>query len=71
MFDRLNVESVTAHFNRYAGISFAGEYFGSLNSRGEQSWYVMARWCSLGGVIDRAGTDLRPGVIDYIHEQSI
>ncbi|XP_028418156.1 uncharacterized protein LOC114543322 [Dendronephthya gigantea] len=31
----------------------------------------MARWCSLGGVIDKAGTDLRPGVIDYILEQSI
>ncbi|XP_028416158.1 uncharacterized protein LOC114539750 [Dendronephthya gigantea] len=71
IFDGLNVESVTTHFNRYAGVFFAGEYFGSLNSRGERSCYIMARWCSLGGVIDKAGTDLRPGVIDYILEQSI
>jgi hypothetical protein len=71
MLDGLNVESVTTHFNRYAGVYFAGEYFGSLSSRGERSCYIMARWCILGGVIDRAGTDLRPGVIDYILEQSI
>lgn len=71
IFDKLDENSVTCHFQRYACCKFNGDLFGSQMSRGDRSAFVLARWCKLGGVIDTSGSDLRPGVIDYFIKQNV
>ena len=56
----MNSCSVTNHFEKFSSIKFAGEHYGSYNSRGKRSCFVMAKWCGLDGNIDVAGLDLRP-----------
>ena len=71
MFDNVDEESITGHFNRYAFCKFSGERYGSSLTRGDRSSYILARWCALGGKIDTSGADLRPGVIEFLMEQII
>lgn len=71
IFEGVKSTSVTQHFQKFSSIKFAGEQYGSCDSRGERSCFVMARWCSLGGRIDVAGLDLRPGMVSYYLRQNI
>ena len=65
IFDGVKSTSVTQHFQNISSIKFAGEQYGSCDSRGECPCFVMATWCSLGGRIDVAGLDLWPGMVSY------
>ena len=56
----------TAIFDRYAGVEFLGERYGSLDSRSERSFYVIAPWVGANGNIDPATCDARPGVIGKV-----
>ena len=67
----VNDTSVTPHFKMVSSVEFAGELYGSLNSRSERSCFVMARWCTLGGNIATSGRDLRPGIVLYYLHQNI
>ena len=71
IFNGVNETSVTPHFEMVSSVRFAGELYGSLNSRSERSCFVMARWCTLDGNIDTSGRDLRPGIILYYVRQNI
>lgn len=71
IFDGLDENSVTTRFERFASCRFNGDLFGSCKSRGDRSAFVLARWCKLGGTIDRSGSDLRPGVVDFFMKQNI
>lgn len=66
IFSNVEESSVTVNFEKYAACRFSGDRFGSLKSRTDRSSFILARWCTLGGKIDCFGSDLRPGVIDYI-----
>jgi hypothetical protein len=71
MFDDLDESTITRNFQRYSSCKFDVEKYGSINTRGERSSYVLARWCGLGGKIESRGTDLRPGIIKYFMKQNI
>ena len=71
MFDDVEEDSITGHFNRYAACQFSAERYGSALTRGDRSSYILARWCAVGGKIDTSGADLRPGVIEFFMEQII
>jgi hypothetical protein len=71
IFNGVNDASVTPHFEMISSVRFAGELYGSLNSRSERSCFVMARWCTLDGNIDTSGRDLRPGIVLYYLRQNI
>lgn len=71
IFDAVDEESITGHCNRYAFSSSSSERYGSSLSRGDRCSFILARWCTLGGKIDSARCDLRPGIIDYFLEQNI
>lgn len=61
----------TAIFDRYAGVEFLGERYGSLDSRSERSSYVIAPWVGANGNIDPATCDARPGVVSYYVKQNV
>ena len=71
IFSNVEESSVTVNFGKYAACRFSGDRFGSLKSGKDQSSFILARWCTLGGKIDCFGSDLRPGVIDYFMKQNI
>lgn len=33
----------------------------------DRSFYILSRWCALGGKIDTSGGDLKPGVIEFFY----
>ena len=65
-FDGLDKTSLITHFECYACCKFNGDLFCAIKSRGARSAFVLTRFCKRGGTIDTSGTDLRPGVIDYL-----
>jgi len=42
----------TAIFDRYAGVEFFGEHYGSLDSTSERSPYIIAPWMGINGNIN-------------------
>ena len=67
IFDNVDKESITGHFNRYAVCEYSGKRYGSSLTRRDRSFYILARWCALGGKIDTSGGDLKPDVIEYFY----
>ena len=61
----------TAIFDRYAGVEFLGERYGSLDSRSERSSYIIAPWVGVNGNIDPTTCDARPGVVSYYVKQNV
>jgi len=70
LFDEVDESSVTGQFERYSSCSFNAEKLGSSNTIGDRSSFILARWCKLGGKIDRSGLELRPGIIRYFVKQN-
>ena len=60
-----------AIFDRYAGVGFLGEHYGSLDSRGEQSSYVIFSWIGGNGNIDPTTCNTRPGLVSYYVRQNV
>lgn len=61
----------TAIFDRYAGVEFLGERYGSLDSRSERSSYIIAPWVGVNGNIDPTTCNARPGVVSYYVKQNV
>lgn len=47
----IEFQNGTAIFDRYAGVEFLGERYGSLDSRSERSSYVIAPWVGVNGIL--------------------
>ena len=71
IFNGVDENSVTTHFERFASCRFNGDLLGSNKSRGDRSAFILAKWCKLGGKIDHTGSDLRPGVVDFYIRQNV
>lgn len=61
----------TTIFDRYAGVEFLGERYGSLDSRSERSSYIIAPWVGVNGNIDPTTCNARPGVVSYYVKQNV
>ena len=61
----------TAIFDRYAGVEFLGERYGSLDSRSNRSSYIIAPWVGVNGNIDPTTCNARPGVVSYYIKQNV
>ena len=55
IYGAVDEEFVTGHCNRYVSCSFSSERYGSRLSRGDRCSFILAKWCALGGKIDRSG----------------
>ena len=62
----IEFQNGTAIFDRYVGVEFLGEHYGSLDSRSERSSYIIAPWVGVNGHIDP-----RPGVVSYYVKQNV
>ena len=57
-------QSGSATFDRYAGVEFLVERYGSLDSRSKRSSFI-ASWVGENGNIDLTTCNIRPGVVSY------
>ena len=57
-------QSGSAIFDRYAGVEFLVERYGSLDSRSKRSSFI-ASWVGENGNIDLTTCNIKPGVVSY------